>query len=336
MAKIIGARVNLAIAKETVRGEADSPAVTTLYWLPWTGFTFDDKVTKYVSQEALGVIDDSADQYITERWGEGDIEGEIRDKSFGLLLYALLGTKAVAANGSAYNHTFTLAQTNQHQSLSMWVDDPNKDYVFELMMLDNLEVTIETGKLATFTAGFLSRPSQTTSMTAGINSIPAKSTLAGENKFVASNASIRIATDRNNFGPAPEISVQNLRITFTKNLMRKHVLGSAQPDDIINQAMSVEGTFQLPYQDQIYKDYALQDTYRALQIKLENRAVTLSAGVNPQIVITLPRVGFYDWTPERPKGELYEQTIGFRAFRDMTNTEDLVYSIVLTNAVASY
>lgn len=332
MSKIIGGRVNVAVARETTRGQALTPT----YWLPWTNLDFSDREEKYISREALGVIDDSAEQYITEKWGDGNIEGEIRDKSFGLLLYAALGTCNSAANGAAYNHTFTVAQTNQHTSLSIFFDDPNGDLVFELAMMDNLEVTIETGKLATFTAGFISRAAQTTSITAGINGVPTKATLATENKFIATNASLKIAADRNNFGPAPEILVQNCKITFIKNLRRKQMLGSAAPDDIINQSIAVEGSFTLPYESKAWRDLNLDNTYRALEIKMENRAVDLGGGINPVIRIQLPRVGFYNWTPELPKGELAEQTINFRAFRDVTNNEDLIYNIVLTNAVASY
>lgn len=336
MARIIGGRANIAIARETTRGEAPSPAVSTYFWLPWTGFTFDDKVEKFVSQEALGVIDDSADTYMVSKWSEGGIEGEVRDKSFGLLLYALFGAISTAANGSAYNHTFTVSQTNQHTSLAIFVLDPNSDYIFELSMLDSMELVIETGKLATYSCNFMARPSQSTSMVAGVNGVPAMTTLGSENKFVATQASVRISPDRGNIGSAPEITLQSIKLTFSKNLMRKHILGSIVPDDIINQTMSVEGTMTMPYDNKVWKDYSLQDTYKCMQVKLENRGVIISAGVNPTILITMPRVSFYDWTPERPKGELYEQTIGFRAHRDLTNNESMVYNVVLTNLTASY
>lgn len=332
MSKIVGGRVNVAIARETTRGVADK---TNIYWLPWTALDFDDKTEKYVSREALGVIDDSADTYVTERWGEGTIEGEIRDKSFGLLLYAALGAWSAGANGAGFDHTFTFAQTNQHTSLSLWFDDPNGDYVFELAMLENLEITLETGKLAMFSAGFVSRPSQTTSMTAGVNLVPSKTTLGTENKFVTTNASVVIGSDRSNLTIAPEIFVQSIRVTIAKNLLRKNTLGSVEPNDIINQVVSVEGSITLPYQDHIFKDYFTTDTYKAMKITLENRSVNLGGGLTPKIVITLPRVSFYDWSPDRPKGELAEQTIGFRALRDVTNGEDTIYNIVLTNAVST-
>jgi hypothetical protein len=333
MSYLIGKRVNVGIAKETTRGVGEQPT----YWLPWTEFTFDDKIGKVISEEALGNIEQSADQYTTEKWGEGEIVGEVRDKSFGLLMYALLGAKAVGANGTAYDHTFTLAQTNQHQSLCIHVDEPNGDYMFELAMINQMELTIETGKLMTYNCGFMSCPSQTTSIVAGINSVPALSTLAAENKFIATNAHIRLANDRNNFGPAPVIKVQSLKITFSKNLFRKHVIGSLVPDDIYNQAFAVEGTLEMPYNDKIYKSYDLDNTYKAMEVTIENRSNAIGgAGVYPKIKIILPRVGFFDWTPKRPVGTLYEQTIGFRAFRDVTNNENSVYQIVLTNGVATY
>ena len=328
--KIIGGRMNIAIARETTRGQGN---LTNMYWLPWTATDFDDKVEKYVSREALGVIDDTADQYITEKWGEGNIEGEVRSNSFGLLLYAALGTWTPAANGAAFDHVFTVAQTNQHTSLSIWFNDPNGDYIFELAMMENLEITLEKGQLATFTAGFVARPSQTTSMTAGIEEIPTKATLASEYKFITTNASVVIANDRAHLAEGTEIFIQNIKVTIAKNLKRKHMLGSTQPDDIINQTISIEGTFTLPYESKIYKDYALQDVYKAMEITLENRAVDLGGGLHPTIVIVLPRVGFDDWTPERPKGELYEQTIHFRGLRDLANAEDLIYTITLTNSV---
>ncbi len=136
-------------------------------------------------------------------------------------------------------------------------------------MIESLDITIETGKLVTYSCNFTSRPPSTTSIAPGVNGIPTLATLGSENKFIATNAQIRIAADRNNFGPAPLIKVQSLRITFSKNLMRKHYLGSSVPDDIFNQNFAVEGEIKLPYNDKIYKSYDLDNTYKALEIYLE-------------------------------------------------------------------
>lgn len=325
MSKYIGGLTQLGLARETTRG---TPVVPT-FTVPWVNFTFDDKVAVYNSQEALGVLDDQAEQYIGEKWGEGDIEGEVRDKSFGLILYALMGTEAPTGAGP-YTHTYTLLQTSAHPSLTLTVDDPSGagDYQFPLAMLEKLSLDIKLGELIKYNATFISKPSESAAAFTGAPT--------AENKFVPTQVTFKLAATRADLAAATPVKVQNLKIEFNKNLLRKQFLGSMAPDDILNQAFSCEGTFQLPYEDQTYKNYELNNTYKAMSITIQNNDVTLAGGGSPTIVITLPRVGFKNWTPQRPKGALYEQTIDFKAYRDVTNSEALVYSITLLNSQATY
>lgn len=324
MAKIIGGRVALGIGKETVRGTSVAPT----FWVPWVNFNFDDKVTKYTSQEALGVLDDAGEEYVGERYGEGDIEGEIRDKSFGLLLLALFGAVAdVNVTGSVYTHTYTISQTNQHQSLTLAVDDPNGDVQFPLAMIDKMTLDFVLGQIIRYTASFVSKGSESANVSKSITA---------ENKFIPTAITFKLATTRAGLAAATPVKLQSLKMTVMKNLKRKHFLGSMSPDDIINQSIGIEGTFELPYEDQTYKNLMLNQTYNAMQIDIRNTAIDLGSGNNPELKIILPRVSFRDWTPARPKGELYEQTIGFKAMRDVTNSEDLMYQTILTNAQASY
>lgn len=324
MAKIIGARVAVGMGKESVRGTAVAPT----YWVPWVSINFDDKVAKFVSEEALGVIDDAAEEFVGERWGEGDIEGEIRDKSFGLLLLATFGTvNSAVKETTAYNHTFTLAQTNQHQSLTIAVDDPNGDKQFPLAMIEKLSLDFVLGQIMRYTASFISKGSESASVS---------KTITLENKFIPTMATIKLASARSGLAAASPIKIQSLKLTINKNLKRKQMLGTMSPDDIINQAISIEGTIQLPYEDQTYLNYQLNQTYMAMSIDILNTGVTIGASSNPRLQIIFPRCSFRDWTNDRPKGELAEQTIGFKAMRDVTNSEDLMYQTILTNVATSY
>lgn len=332
MAYIIGSLVNLGVALEATRGVGLMPQ----YWMPWTTLNFDDKTEKHDSPEALGFIDQYAETRNVMKWGEGSIEGEVRDRPFGLLLHALLGTKGVAADGAAYLHTFTINQANQHPTLSLFVDDPNGDYIFEMCMMSSLEINIEAGQVVTYVSNFMSRPSSTTSVEAGVEGLPALSAAASDNKFIGAHATIKISTARGNLDEASEIKIQRLKISVNKNLYRKHVLGTMQPEDIFNQQLLVEGEFTLPYNDKQYKNLDLDNSYRAMSIDLTNNEVDLGGGKRPALIITLPRVAFRNWTPTRTPGELYEQTISFQAYRDMTNNENSIYNIQLRNAVASY
>jgi len=329
MAKITGGRINLGVARETTRGSCLNP----VYWIPWVTLNFEDKVTSINSAEALGEIDDSHEKYVVEKYGEGDIEGEIRDDSFGLYLYALLGTcSSAAVVASTYDHTFTLANTNQHTSLTLSAEDPNGDKQFCLAMLDSLDINLALGEYAKYTVGFVSRESHDTNVDSS------KGSFGVENKFRCIDAQLKLAATRAGLAAASQLKIQALTISFTKNILRKMMLGSMSPDDLINQAFAVEGEFTLPYENQTYRDLMNANTYQAIEIELRNEEVALAdgAGYHPTITITLPRCGFYDWTPERPKGELAEQTISFKAYRDHANDEDSVYSIVLRNDIASY
>lgn len=329
MSKIIGSRINLGVARETTRGACLNP----VFWIPWVTLNFEDKVKTINSMEALGVIDDSHEKFVTEKWGEGDVEGEVRDDSFGLYLYALLGTcNSAAVVANTYDHTFTLANTNQHTSLTLTTEDPNGDKQFCLAMINTLELRLELGEYVKYLINFISRQSHDTASDSD------KGSFGVEHKFRCIDAEIKLAATRADLASATQIKIQSLRITFNKNVLRKMMLGSISPDDLINQAFAVEGEFKLPYEDQTYRNLMNANTYRAMQIQIRNEEVTLSdgAGYYPTITITLPRVGFYDWTPDRPKGELAEQTIAFKAYRDHANSEDSVYSIVLRNDTAAY
>lgn len=329
MARIIGSRVNLGVARETTRGTCVNPA----FWIPWVNFTFDDKVTSVDSAEALGRIEDSHEKFVVEKYAEGDIEGEIRDDSFGLYLFGLLGADSPAAVvANSYDHTFTLANTNQHTTLTLTTEDPNGDKQYCKAAINTFELNAALGEYVKYNIGFMARGSHDT------KSDSTKGSFGTEAKFRAQDITLKLDPTRAGLATASQIKIQSLRFTVNKNVLRKQMLGTISPDDFINQMFSVEGEFTLPYNDQTYRNLMLNNTYNAMQIQLRNESTTLAdgAGVFPTLTITMPRCGFMDWTPTRPKGELYEQTIGFKAYRDHTNSESSIYSIVLRNDVAAY
>jgi hypothetical protein len=330
MSRITGGRVNLGVARETTRGTCVNPT----FWIPWVNFTFDDKVTSVDSAEALGVIEDSHEKFVVEKFADGDVEGEVRDDSFGLYLYALLGSLSTSAPlvAGTYDHTFTLAETNQHTTLTLSTEDPNGDKQYCKSAINTFELNAVLGEYIKYNIGFMARGSHDTSVDSDIGSSGV------ENKFRAQDVELKLATTRAGLAAASAISIQSVRLTVSKNVMKKQMLGTVQPDDFINQSFAVEGEFTLPYNDQTYRDLMLANTYNAVQITLKNSDVALTDGAtyHPTITIVLPRCGFKDWTPNRPKGELFEQTIGFKGYYDFANSESSIYSIVLRNDTASY
>lgn len=326
MAKFVGRLVQLGVGRETTRGAGASAA----YHLPRTAFSFDDKVVKARSVGALGKLADSEEAFVTTKYGQGDLEGEIRSDSFGLLLYSMLGSLSTSGpTDSAYTHSFTISQSNQHQSLAFVVVDSNTSELYKLVMLDSLEITAELDEVVKYSASFMSKAATDTALT-----VPA---VTSESKFTKKHLSVKFAADISGLSGASAISVKSLTLTVAKNVVLDDVLGTAEPEDILNRQLSVEGSITLNYEAETYKNYMKDGTSRAMQIRLVNTDDTISGGsTNPSLTIELPKVDFFEWEPDYSLDEIVTQTVSFKASRDVSNSQDIIYLCQLVNGVSSY
>lgn len=326
MSKFIGRLVNLGIGRETSRGVGVAPT----YHLPLVTFSFDDKVIKARSLAGINRISDSEEAFVTTKYGQGDLEGEIRSKSFGLLLQALLGTLSTAGpTDSAYTHSFSLQNDNQHDSLSFLVSDSNNTELYKLCMLDSLEITAALDEIVKYSASFMGK--QAVDSNSAL--LPA---VVHESKFTKKHLRIKLASSVGGLAAATPISVKSLKLTISKNVVLDDVLGTAEPEDILNRQISIEGEITLNYEDQTYKNYMKNNTYRAMEIAFINTDDTIGASTNPSLTIRLPYVDFFDWEPDYALEEIVTQTITFKANRDVSGGNDLISQCDLVNDVASY
>lgn len=326
MAEFIGRRVNLGASRESSRG-TDPGSVSV--WLPRTELTFQDRVDKVVSGQSHGHIDDATDAFVVAKYGEGNFTTELRDKSVGLFLYSMLGTCVSSAlGGGDYSHAFSEANSNQHQSLTLYMDDPNgSDLLFELTMLNSLTLTLETGQLAMISADFMSKSGDATTVTA---------TYSSENRFLSRHLAVKLASAVGGLGAASELPIKTMTITFTKNLVRDYNFGTVDPTEIHNQQFSVEGQFTLNLEDSTYLGYMQNNDYKAMRIAAVNTDVTLGGGNNPSLTIDLSRCHFFSWERNNALDEITSQTIQFKALRDVTNSLNIVNACTLVNTQASY
>lgn len=325
MSKFIGRLVDVGLARETSRGVGVAPA----YAIPKVNFSFDDKVIKARSVANVGKISDSEEAFVTTKYGQGDIEGEVRASSFGLLLYAMLGTLSTSGpTDSAYTHSFSLENTNQHDSLSIFVQDPNTSEIYKLCMLDSLELRAELDEILQFTASFMGKQAATSGA-----SLPA---YTAENKFTKKHLSVKIASNLAGLAAATPISVKSLNLTISKNVVLDDVLGTAEPEDILNRQIAIEGEITLNYEAETYKNYMKDDTNRAMEIKWTNTDQLIGASTRPSLTIQLPKVDFFDWEPDNSLDEIVTQTISFKANRDLSGGNDLISTCQLVNSVSSY
>jgi hypothetical protein len=326
MSKFIGRQVSVGIAKETSRGGGNAPD----FWIPKLSWSHEDKAIKATDLGDYANINAFGNQELVAlKHAEGSLEMDMRDKSFGLLLLAVLGTLNTSGpSDSAYTHTFTLQNDNQHDSLAITVQDNDLgDVMFKLAMIEQLEMVITPDQLVRITVDFMSKPATT-----GVVATPS---YAAENLFLGRHLTFKLASLTSGLSAASKIPLTSLTLRFIKRLRPDNVVGTVEPIDFINQAFSIEGEFTLKYEDRVYHDLMVNGTYRAMRINLNNAQTLIGATSTPQFTLDLSRVAFSEWESTRPNDEVTEQTIQFKALYDITNG-NVINSCTLINAQSSY
>lgn len=324
MTKYIGRKVDVGIGRESVRGTAVAPT----YWIPKIDFTFDEKVTKVRSAAGIGTIQDSEEAFVVEKWGEGEMSGEVRDKSFGLILLSLLGGISTAGpTDSAYTHSFSIQDDAQHDSVTLTVVDPNSTERYALVMVSSLELTQALDDTLKFRCTFMGKTSKQAS---------ASPTYTTDYKFTKSELTFKLAANLAALGAASSISLKSLDLSINANVVMDNVLGSAEPEDFLNQQFSIEGSFSLNYEDETYKEYMRQNTSRAMEMTWTSTRDTIGAATRPSLSLKFPKVDFFDWEPDNSLDVIVPQSISFKCNQDLTGGEDMISTCQLINTVSSY
>jgi hypothetical protein len=190
-------------------------------------------------------------------------------------------------------------------------------------VLDSLELTAELDQVLMYTASFMSKCGTSTSY-----EVPA---VTKEYKFTKKHLAVKLADTIAGLSTADEIKVKSLTFKISKNVALDDVLGSEDPDDILNRQLSVEGTITLNYEAETYKDYMRDGTHKSLEIAFTNNDETIGGGsTNPSLTIQLPKVDF-DWEPSYGLDDIVTQELTFKANRDVENNQDMIYLCQLVN-----
>lgn len=318
MTKFVGRRGVLGIAKEATRGTPVNPT----FWVPVATMSFRDTVEEQREEQGQGVIADSDSKYIVMQKGEGEVEAELYDKAMGLILYSLLGAAPTTTGSNPYTHAYTLSNSNQHGSLALYWKDPDRSDMFPLSVVNSLNASVEASGKVGWTVGFMSKRSREwASQTQNFTSLG--------NKFLHQHVQIRLAATVGALSAATPVSAKSLDLTINSNTMHDGVMGTVEPEDILNQQFSVEGSLNLNLEDDTYRDYMLNGTYRAMEIKFLGSSTS-------SLTLQFPRVDFSEWEPDYTLNEIAKQTINFKANYDQANALDIISTCSLINAQASY
>jgi hypothetical protein len=148
--KGIGRLIQIGIGRETTRGTALSSAT---FWNPWNDLTLDEMKEFATDAQAYGIIEDNVNQSNTKKWAQGSLQGNVADTTIGTLLYAMFGSYAKTGSGP-YTHTFTVGESAQHASLTLFKHDPlaGQDYSYANGVVEKLEINIALKQFVQFTA----------------------------------------------------------------------------------------------------------------------------------------------------------------------------------------
>lgn len=324
MSKFIGRLADIGVAKEAVRGTAESAAS---FWLKKLSLSLDDGIEQVVDESSVGVIEDSPDAKVVGKFATGEIEGNIGDKSFGAILLAALGTVNTTgpSQTTVYTHAFTVEQGAQHDSLTLFLDDPNQDYKYALAVLDQLEIDATLGQFARFVANFRSKAGETATLSPSY---------AAENNFLPQHITLKYADDEDDLGSGTAVNVRSVKLTISKNVEDDRKLGSVDQVDILNKQFSVEGSIEMVFDANTFKTWVLGDTAKAIRLELTNSDVTIGSSLNPKITIDMAKVKFSSFEKNYENDGIVMATVNFKAFYSTTESE--MITVDLVNEQASY
>jgi hypothetical protein len=325
MSKAIGRLVQVGIAKESVRGT--SPGSATFY-IPWAELDVDEKKRFALDEQTRGVIEDSVGQSIVSEWAEGTIKAPIGDKHFPLLLYGLFGTlSSGSVVDSAYIHTISVAQSAQHQSLSIYLDDPagGQDYTHALAMITQIEIAYERDQFITYTANFMAKKGATATLSPSSTA---------ENRFLPQHLTFKVATTQSGLTAASAIALKSANIKITQNVEADDVLGSVAPADFLNKQFSIEGTIEAIFQNESdFKTIFNAGSVRALRFDLTN-PVLIGSSSTPYLILDLHSVVFTEMTKPYRLNDVVMQTLSFKAHYNTTDSK--MMTLTARNATVSY
>jgi hypothetical protein len=322
MAKQIGSRIDIGVAKESVRGTAAAPT----YWLRPSEISVDERVMRSNDESSRNLIEDSIDSQVVGKYGEGNFTLPVRDKSFGLLMLSLFGSVAdTLVEAGVYDHTYAIQQSNQHQSLTLHFKDQNAGKDYALSMLTEMEFAVELEKHAMAKFGFRSK--------VGASQVRAASYVS-ENIFLPTHGDVRFAANLAGLAGATPIKVRQVTVKLNKNVEEDRALGDVNPQDILNRLFQAEGEIVLVYDDLTYVNNMLNNTTQALRVDLTNASVTIGAVSSPRVRFEFTKVLLEEVSRGFGKGDVVVQTLKFKAF--YSETDSALASAVVRNVIAAY
>lgn len=321
----IGRRMAVGVGNESTRGVGVAPT----YWLNAKSFSFTDVPDRALSEAGFGGIWGGDQSPKTLERAEGEIEFEVDDQSLGSILKAVFGTiSSSVTDTSAYTHTYTLQNDNQHDSLTIHTIDPIGQLQFELAMVDSFELTVEPNSIVSATVNFISKGSN--------DSSGQSASYGATKKWIGRNLQFKVASDTSGLTAASKINLKSLNLRIEKNAEVNATLSTVQPEDIVNKRFNITGEITLNYEDRTWLDYVKNGTYRAMRFDLTHDDLAGASTAYYQFRLDLSKCSIEQFDPDFAFDDVVTQQFTFNALFDAGGNDNVVNSCYLINQVASY
>jgi hypothetical protein len=191
-------------------------------------------------------------------------------------------------------------------------------------MINSLEITAEVGGFVEYSADLYSK--------IGESAGTLTPSYLVDKSFTAKDVKVRLADSEGQLNAGTDFCVKSVSLTVEKELEPDDCLGSSSPADILNKVVRINGSLELLYEANTYKDLALAGANKAMRIKITSPD-TIGAGTTPySLQFDLAKVSF-DWSKETGD-DLSRQTLEFKALYSLTDGK--MIDVELVNATASY
>jgi hypothetical protein len=323
MADFIGRQIEAGVAVEAVRGTAQSVATE---WFKKISMTIYPRATKTNDESTRNVLADSLGTRLTQKWIEGDLNGNLHADAVGFFLYNIYGSEAVSTlETGVYEHVFSEVTDVTKPSLTLFgKEDGVNQARFSNCMVGTFELTAAPDQYVAFSSSFTGVETSSNADT------PSYATTYD---FVGRDVSLKVATTEAGLPGATAIKLKDVTLTWDLGLIPDFVLGQYTPQDVFNTQTAIEGSFTVNMTNTDWLTLFTTDAYRYMQITIEGTQ-TIGTTNNPTLVILLNAVAITDRTREDSAGDLVTESVTFKAFYNETDGQQS--QVTLTNVTPNY
>lgn len=320
MSRYIWRKVNVGFGKEATRW---TPVAPTIY-IPKASLDFEEKSEKVIDESSIGVIEDSFDGHVAKQYAEWSFECNVYANAIWMILLNVFGSVTSSWSSGEYTHAFSVAETNQHQSLTIWLADDTQDKQFPLAMVNSFELNASVGDFVKANVDFRSKKWVNASLTPSYSN---------DFALLWKNVQVKFASTLAWLDSAQSIKATSCTLTINKNLEDVDVLWSVEPDDFCNAQFGVEWSVELLRDDETYHSIFMNWTKQAMRIEIIDSNSTLDSW-NPTLTFDLASVIVTEFAKTQDNDALIRQWLTFKALYSMTDSKMITAKLI--NSQSAY